>query len=60
MSDAKKTPLLSGLLILFLAAMIFANIGGNMYGALMVEVQTSEARGSIERTRNYRCFIMKS
>ncbi|NWG33593.1 MAG: MFS transporter [Chloroflexi bacterium] len=35
MSDAKKTPLLSGLLILFLAAMIFANIGGNMYGALM-------------------------
>ena len=31
----KKPPLLSGLLILFLAAMIFANIGGNMYGAFM-------------------------
>jgi MFS family permease len=26
---------LSGLLILFLAAMVFANIGGNMYGPLM-------------------------
>ncbi|GAB4458580.1 MAG: multidrug efflux MFS transporter NorA [Anaerolineales bacterium] len=35
MAEAKKTPLLSGLLILFLAAMIFANIGGNMYGGLM-------------------------
>lgn len=35
MFDAKKKPLLSGLLILFLAAMIFANIGGNMYGGLM-------------------------
>ena len=33
--NVKKTPLLSGLLILFLAAMIFANIGGNMYGAFM-------------------------
>ncbi|GAB4452377.1 MAG: MFS transporter [Anaerolineales bacterium] len=35
MTEAKKKPLLSGLLILFLAAMIFANIGGNMYGGLM-------------------------
>lgn len=35
MAEAKKKPLLSGLLILFLAAMIFANIGGNMYGGLM-------------------------
>ena len=35
MVEAKKKPLLSGLLILFLAAMIFANIGGNMYGGLM-------------------------
>ncbi|MFZ5884139.1 MAG: MFS transporter [Chloroflexota bacterium] len=35
MIDAKKKPLLSGLLILFLAAMIFANIGGNMYSGLM-------------------------
>lgn len=35
MTDAKKKPLLSGLLILFLAAMIFANIGGNMYSGLM-------------------------
>jgi MFS family permease len=34
MSEVKK-PLLSGLLILFLTAMIFANIGGNMYGGLM-------------------------
>ena len=31
----KKQPLLSGLLILFLVAMIFANIGGNMYQALL-------------------------
>lgn len=35
MSEVKKLPLLSGLLILFLSAMIFANIGGNMYGGLM-------------------------
>ncbi len=35
METIKKKPLLSGLLILFLAAMIFANIGGNMYGSLM-------------------------
>lgn len=35
MAGIKKQPLLSGLLILFLAAMIFANIGGNMYGSLM-------------------------
>lgn len=31
----KKQPVLSGLLILFLAAMILANMGGNMYGPLM-------------------------
>jgi MFS family permease len=31
----KKQPLLSGLLILFLVAMIFANIGGNMYQSLL-------------------------
>ncbi|HET9591132.1 MAG TPA: MFS transporter [Anaerolineales bacterium] len=31
----KKKPLLSGLLVLFLAAMIFANIGGNMYQSFM-------------------------
>jgi MFS family permease len=35
MSQIEKQPLLSGLLILFLAAMIFANIGGNMYQAFM-------------------------
>jgi MFS family permease len=35
METVKKKPLLSGLLILFLAAMVFANIGGNMYGSLM-------------------------
>lgn len=35
METIKKKPLLSGLLILFLAAMIFANVGGNMYGPLM-------------------------
>jgi MFS family permease len=35
MTEVKKRPLLNGLLILFLAAMIFANIGGNMYGGLM-------------------------
>jgi hypothetical protein len=35
MAQIKKRPLLSGLLILFLAAMIFANIGGNMYQAFM-------------------------
>ena len=35
MTEIKKQPLLSGLLILFLAAMVMANIGGNMYGSLM-------------------------
>lgn len=35
MAEIKNKPLLSGLLILFLAAMIFANIGGNMYDGLM-------------------------
>jgi len=35
METIKKRPLLSGLLILFLTAMIFANIGGSMYGSLM-------------------------
>jgi MFS family permease len=33
--QAKKQPLLSGLILLFLVAMIFANMGGNMYGPLM-------------------------
>ncbi len=32
---AKKAPLLNNLLLLFLLAMIFANIGGNMYGPLL-------------------------
>ncbi|HND47377.1 MAG TPA: MFS transporter [Anaerolineales bacterium] len=35
METIKKQPLLSGILILFLTAMIFANIGGNMYEGLM-------------------------
>ncbi|HLA06926.1 MAG TPA: MFS transporter [Anaerolineales bacterium] len=35
MTQLKKKPLLSGLLILFLTAMIFANIGGNMYEGLL-------------------------
>ncbi|HRQ24994.1 MAG TPA: MFS transporter, partial [Anaerolineales bacterium] len=35
METVKKKPLLSGLLILFLTAMIFANIGGSMYGPLL-------------------------
>lgn len=35
METIKKKPLLSGLLILFLTAMVFANIGGSMYGSLM-------------------------
>lgn len=35
MTQIKKQPLLSGLLVLFLTAMIFANIGGNMYEGLM-------------------------
>lgn len=34
-AQLKKQPVLSGILILFLVAMIFANIGGNMYGPLM-------------------------
>ena len=34
METIKKQPLLSGILILFLTAMIFANIGGNMYEGL--------------------------
>jgi MFS family permease len=35
METIKKQPLLSGILILFLTAMIFANIGGSMYDGLM-------------------------
>lgn len=35
MESLKKKPLLSGLLILFLTAMIFANIGGGMYDSLL-------------------------
>jgi MFS family permease len=35
MEQTKKRPLLSGLLILFLVAMIFANIGGNMYQSFL-------------------------
>jgi DHA1 family multidrug resistance protein-like MFS transporter len=35
MTELKKQPLLSGLLILFLTAMIFANLPGNMYDQLM-------------------------
>jgi len=35
METIKKQPLLSGLLILFLTAMIFANVGGNMYDGLL-------------------------
>ncbi|HXF84030.1 MAG TPA: MFS transporter [Anaerolineales bacterium] len=35
MASLAKKPLLSGVLILFLTAMIFANIGGNMYQQLM-------------------------
>lgn len=35
MDTIKKQPLLSGILILFLTAMIFANIGGSMYDGLL-------------------------
>lgn len=35
MQTIKKQPLLSGILILFLTAMIFANIGGSMYDGLL-------------------------
>ena len=35
METVKKQPLLSGILILFLTAMIFANIGGSMYDGLL-------------------------
>ena len=35
METIKKKPLLSGILILFLTAMVFANIGGGMYDSLM-------------------------
>lgn len=35
MEAIKKQPLLSGILILFLTAMIFANIGGSMYDGLL-------------------------
>lgn len=35
METIKKQPLLSGILILFLIAMIFANIGGSMYDGLL-------------------------
>jgi DHA1 family multidrug resistance protein-like MFS transporter len=33
--QARKKPLLSGFILLFLLAMILANMGGNMYGPLM-------------------------
>jgi MFS family permease len=33
--QARKKPLLSGLILLFLLAMILANMGGQMYGPLM-------------------------
>ncbi len=33
--ETKKKPLLTGLLLLFILAMILANLGGNMYGPLM-------------------------
>lgn len=35
METIKKQPLLSGILILFLTAMIFANVGGSMYDGLL-------------------------
>ena len=35
LTQTKKLPLLSGILILFLVAMILANLGGNMYGPMM-------------------------
>lgn len=35
METVKKQPLLSGVLILFLAGMVFANIGGSMYDGLL-------------------------
>lgn len=35
MDTIKKQPLLSGILILFLTAMIFANVGGSMYDGLL-------------------------
>ncbi|MBK6792540.1 MAG: MFS transporter [Anaerolineales bacterium] len=35
METIKKQPLLSGVLILFLAAMVFANVGGSMYDGLL-------------------------
>ncbi len=34
-TEVRKKPILSGLLMLFLFAMILANLGGNMYGPLM-------------------------
>jgi MFS family permease len=34
-AEVKKQPLLSGILLLFILAMILANLGGNMYGPLM-------------------------
>lgn len=35
MEIVKKKPLLSGILILFLTAMVFANVGGSMYDGLL-------------------------
>ena len=35
METVKKQPLLSGILVLFLTAMIFANVGGSMYDGLL-------------------------
>src|SRR5512136_1659009 len=34
-SQEKKKPLLTGLILVFLLAMILANVGGQMYGPLM-------------------------
>lgn len=47
-AEARKRPLLSGLILLFLLAMILANLGGNMYGPLM-SLYVKDLGASIEQ-----------
>ncbi len=47
-AEARKQPLLNGLILLFLLAMILANLGGNMYGPLL-SLYVKDLGASIEQ-----------
>ncbi len=48
LAETRKKPLLNGLILLFLLAMILANLGGNMYGPLM-SLYVKDLGASIEQ-----------